>query len=213
MHGIVMYQGSSSYLATASAYRQSYTRWQDYMIQGQGWSYGLEWFIQKKMGRFSGWIGYTLSWTISQFDQLNKGQPFYARYDRRHDISLVLFFQLSSKINLSSNWVYGTGNAITLPLASYTLPIYTNNGKLLTEPATYTYYGDERNGFRTAPYHRLDLSIQFHKKKKWGERTWEITIYNLYNRHNPYYYYISDGKLIKTSLIAFFPSLSYQFKF
>ncbi len=94
-------------------------RWEDNVTAGRGWSYGAEVLLQKKVGRFSGWVSYTLSWTQWQFAELNGGKPFYPRYDRRHDISVVGIYELSPKITLSGTWVYGTGQALTLPQARY----------------------------------------------------------------------------------------------
>jgi hypothetical protein len=184
--------------------------------------------LQRKAGRLSGWLGYTLSWSQLQFDELNFGQKYFARYDRRHDISLVSFYHLSDRITLSGTWVYGTGNAITLPVANYQ-PIEHNPGTVSTNPNQPNYnpyyqsvneYGS-KNDFRMAAYHRMDLGIQFHKKKKWGERTWEISIYNVYNRQNPYFYYQGTqvdntgtrNVLKQVTLFPIIPSFSYHIKF
>src|SRR5205085_2293185 len=93
--------------------------WQDKVVSGSGLSYGTELLIQKKVGKFTGWIGYTLSWTWLQFDSLNFGERYPARYDRRHDISIVGIYKKNDHITFSCSWVYGTGNAITLPISSY----------------------------------------------------------------------------------------------
>jgi hypothetical protein len=89
--------------------------WEKNVTQGQGWSYGMEFLLQKKSGKFSGWVGYTLSWSQLQFDDLNNGKKFFARYDRRHDISLVGIYKFSERFKLAATWVYGSGNAVTLP--------------------------------------------------------------------------------------------------
>ncbi|MDX5443365.1 MAG: TonB-dependent receptor, partial [Hymenobacteraceae bacterium] len=91
--------------------------WEGKVTNGQGWSYGGELLLQKKTGNFTGWVGYTLSWTQLQFDSLNFGRKFYARYDRRHDVSVVGMYKFSDEVKISATWVYGTGNAITMPLA------------------------------------------------------------------------------------------------
>ena len=130
---------------------------------------------------------------------------------------------------MSATWVYGTGNALTLPLASYTGVtdnIFTRNTSSGRPNVTWsgnqaTEYG-EKNSFRAEPFHRLDLAIQFHRKKKRYERTWEIGLYNAYNRRNPFFYDISEETLAngnkKTSLKRYslfpvLPSVSYNFKF
>ncbi len=82
---------------------------------GKGWSYGSELFINKVKGRFTGWIGYTLSWTWRKFPGLNFGEKYAAKYDRRHDLNIVAMYELSKKWKLSAIFVYGSGNAATLP--------------------------------------------------------------------------------------------------
>lgn len=220
---IIGYKEGASFLMMDDPESAEEVSWEDNITAGQGWSYGIEVLLQKKVGRFSGWAGYTLSWTQLQFDSLNYGKKFYARYDRRHDISLVGIYQLRENITLSGTWVYGTGNAITMPVGTY------NDGP--NKPTKYKtdyYYGNtvvdygERNSSRMAAYHRMDLGIQFHKKKKWGERTWEVSFYNAYNRQNPFFYYIEEeyrnngeqeSKLKQVSLFPIIPSVSYSFKF
>ena len=200
--------------------------WQDQITTGIGWSQGLEFLIQKKSGRFSGWVGYTLSKTQWKFKELNEGKPFFPRYDRRNDISVVGIFELNDHISLSGTWIYGTGNALTLPMAQYYTPfdqqtIYPT-GNYNFKYHENTYYG-AKNSFRAEAYHRLDLAIQLHKQKKRHERTWEFGLYNAYNRKNPFYYqikasdseidYSSSSKLQRVSLFPVVPSFSYQFKF
>lgn len=186
--------------------------WEDKVAQGRGWSYGMEMLIQKKKGKYTGWIGYTLSWTNRQFAQINDGNPYPYKYDRRHDISFVNLYKFSNKLDVGLTWVYGTGNAISLPLQSY-----------LAEPGAGVYptdiqYYGKKNNYRMAPYHRLDLSVNRHKKKKWGRVTWSFGAYNLYSRQNPYFLYFSTNQynrrqLKQVSLFPFIPFISYNFKF
>jgi hypothetical protein len=227
MDGILAYREGSSFLLNtgtieATAENRSNDRsWEEQITTGQGWSYGAEWLLQKKVGRFSGWIGYTLSWIQNQFDELNGGKKFWARYDRRHDLSVVGIYHLSPKITLSGTWVYGTGQALTLPQASYTVAGPSPTGiDALFKGRVYDY--QERNSFRAAPYHRLDLSVQLHKKFRRYERTWEFSLYNAYSRKNPFFYYFDDSenteaginrKLKKLSLFPIIPSVSWSFKF
>ncbi|HEY8402487.1 MAG TPA: TonB-dependent receptor [Cytophagaceae bacterium] len=223
---IIGYKEGATFLLIDDPSAASQINWEDNITSGQGWSYGAEFLLQKKSGKFSGWIGYTLSWTQLQFDSLNFGKKFYARYDRRHDISLVGIYHPSEKITLSATWVYGTGNAITLPISEYAAPTHQpNNPPRPNNPFYIDYvsnYG-EKNSFRMAAYHRLDFGIQFHKKMKHHERTWEFSIYNVYSRQNPYFYFIgyednnysSDSKRVlqQISLFPIIPSVSYNFKF
>jgi hypothetical protein len=196
--------------------------WENNVTAGQAWSYGLELLVQKKVGRFSGWVGYTLSWTQLQFDSLNFGEKYYARYDRRHDISVVGIYELTPKITLSGTWVYGTGNAITLPIGEYFAKPHQPGSGPNYSISSVNDYGP-KNSFRMAAYHRMDIGIQFHKKKKWGERTWEISFYNAYSRKNPFFYYIdsrydnstqTETRFLKqVTLFPIIPSFSYSFKF
>lgn len=118
--------------------------WQDRVTQGDGNSYGLELFVQKKRGRFTGWVGYTLSWTYRQFDELNSGEQFAYRYDRRHDISVVSSFTVQRDNTLSFSWVYGTGNAITLPTSQVAVQYPNTRGVWTT---TTDLYDDRKNPF------------------------------------------------------------------
>lgn len=213
MKNIVAYKENSSFLDLSGS-NASGVSWEDNVTSGKGWSYGLEFMLQKKFGKFSGWAGYTLSWINWQFDELNYGKKFNPRYDRRHDISLVGIYEISKKITLSATWVYGTGNALTLPIGKYQA----------RQDEDYSYYSTDygaKNGFRAEPYHRLDIGLQFHKQKKNYERTWEISIYNAYNRKNPFYYEMGERTngsiqtktLRRVSLFPVVSSITYNFKF
>ncbi len=179
---------------------------------GNGESYGVELFINKKAGRITGWIGYTLSWTTRQFPDLNNGKRFFARYDRRHDISYITTFEMNRHWTFSIVWVYATGNTMTIPVSRYFI-----EGNIINE------YG-EKNGYRMKPYHRLDLSATYYfKKKKNFESNINFSVYNAYNRYNPYYIYfettgnINDLKLEtkaqQVSLFPILPSITWNFKF
>ncbi|MPR36197.1 TonB-dependent receptor [Salmonirosea aquatica] len=227
MNNILNYKEGASFLSL-SGENANELSWEDNITAGRGWSYGTEFLVQKKTGRFSGWVGYTLSWTKWKFPELNFGQTFYPRYDRRHDISVVGIYELSPRITLSGTWVYGTGNALTVPVSRYNA--YRDNATYLQNQVSWNgtsvnEYGP-KNSFRAEPYHRLDFAVQFHKKLKHHERTWEFGIYNAYNRRNPFFYDIgtedstdAQGKpvsksvLKRYSLFPFLPSFSYNFKF
>lgn len=214
---IIGYKEGASFLSALDFGQAEEVKWEDNVTAGKGWSYGGELLIQKKKGKFTGWIGYTLSWTQLQFNELNLGKKFYARYDRRHDISLVGIYDINDHITVSATWVYGTGNAISLPLASYEAV-----GHQVNSPNNYSYstvndYGNQKNDFRMAAYHRMDVGIQFHKQKKHSERIFELSFYNVYNRKNPYFYYASQEqgytKLKQVSLFPILPSVSWTYKF
>ena len=217
---VINYKEGASFLVLDDPSSTREVNWQDNVTSGQSWSYGAELLLQRKYGRFTGWLGYTLSWTQMQFDELNRGRKFYARYDRRHDISLVGIFKKSERVTFSGTWVYGTGNNFTLPTATYRSFYHEINGQFNRDNRQINYL-NERNNFRAEPYHRLDLSVQLHKKKKHGIRTWEFSLYNAYSRKNPFFYFntISSVNGETTSIIkriALFPilpSVTYKFQF
>jgi hypothetical protein len=231
MNHILNYKEGASFLSITGE-NANQLSWEDNVTAGKGWSYGAEFLVHKKAGRFSGWIGYTLSWTKWQFPELNFGKVFYPRYDRRHDLSVVGIYEINKKITLSATWIYGTGNALTLPLSSYTgvadnfynRSVQGVASSKLWRGRQVSEYG-EKNSFRAEPYHRMDIAIQFHKKKKRHERTWEFGVYNAYNRRNPFFYDIGETKttegsvtttkttLKRYSLFPVLPSFSYNFKF
>jgi hypothetical protein len=220
MQNVLGYKEGASFLFIGD--NQSSFNWQNNVTAGKGKSYGGEILAQKKKGKWTGWIGYTLSWTILQFDSLNFGKPFYAKYDRRHDASVVVMYQLNDHISISATWVYGTGNAVTLPKSEYiALPhsVHASSQASLFNNYFVSDYG-EKNGFRMAPYHRADVGVQFTKKKKNRERIFEVSVYNVYNRKNPFYYYVgySDKDQTKrvlrqVSLFPIIPSVSWTVKF
>jgi hypothetical protein len=199
--------------------------------RGEGTSYGVECFAQKKTGRLTGWVSYTWSETNRQFVQQNFGKPYPFKYDRRHNFNITASYKISDRINVAATWVFGTGNPVTLALSHHYViddemeqeHTYTDPGHDLTEGWEY----GSKNSFRMRSYHRLDVGINFTKKKRWGERTWNISIYNLYNRQNPYFYdlmtpYEAEGigdwndtelRYYQQSLFPFMPSISYNIKF
>jgi len=185
----------------------------DYSLTfGKGESYGVELFVKKRTGKFTGWMGYTLSYTTRQFADLNYGKIFFAKYDRRHDASVVLSYELNDKWSFSSVFVYGTGNAVTLPVEWYLM-----EGKIV-----YNY--SDRNVFRMAPYHRLDISATLQgKKNKRFQNSWNFSIFNVYNRQNPFFLYFDrTGDIFRAnlkitaqqvSLFPIIPSVTWNFKF
>ena len=198
--------------------------WQDKVETGRGWSYGAELFVQKKRGRTTGWAGYTLSWTRRRFDGLNEGRSFPYRYDRRHDASLVLSHQVSRVLSLSLTWVYGTGNAVTLPLARYhSDPIgpgslrVPRGHQLPHETVVYA----ERNGYRMSAFHHLDLSLNLGGYGQGGRHGFSLGVYNAYNRRNPFFIYFEersnrDARWFRAKQVSLFPLLpwiNYRFKY
>jgi outer membrane receptor for ferrienterochelin and colicin len=221
LKNLITYQSSEDF------YNQV-VKWQSFVEKnGTGEAYGVEFLARKSKGKTTGWVGYTLSWNYRQFENLNGGKPFPFRYDRRHDINIALIHQLSDRVGLSANWVYGTGNAITLTTGFHNSWMQDigqvspfNLGGLVGIPS------EERNGIRMGNYHRLDVAIQLTKKTSWGERSWHFGLFNAYNRNNPYYYYYQVGlgqnangqmvpelNLMQYSLFGMLPAISYHFSF
>ncbi len=179
---------------------------------GKGWSYGGELFIKKSRGKLTGWIGYTLSWTKRQFPDINQGKEFFAKYDRRNDVSITASYKLNKRFEFSAVWVYATGNTMTIPVGRYFI-----SGNFVTE------YSD-KNAYRLPPYHRLDLSVTYTiKKTNKVESSLNLSVYNAYNRMNPFYIYLEttgnlqnfdiQTKAVQMSLFPILPSLSWNFKF
>lgn len=199
-------------------------------VFGRGWSYGAEFFIKKTQGKFNGWVGYTWSKTERKFSDINKGDVFPAKYDRRHDVSVVASCNLNKKWTFGLVWVYGSGSTQTLPVGRMFLfgPLDLNglvnvasNG--ISTGQLYEQYGT-RNSYRMIAYHRLDLSatLNVQKKKKW-ESSWVFSVFNVYSRMNPYFIYFNNDIDTETnqfkiqakqvSLFPIIPSVTYNFKF
>ena len=194
---------------------------------GDGRAYGAEFLLRKNTGKLQGWLAYTWSKSERQFDELNKGDWYYANFDRRHDLALVVIYQKNDRWSFSGNFVFGSGRAISLPQNSYFI-----EGRLVYE------YG-ARNSFRMRDYHRLDLSATLHGKKTRTEimpdtselierpkrvrSSWVFSIYNVYSRLNPYFYYFdTQGQAAdnnfkvqakQVSLFPILPSVTWNFAF
>ncbi|MBV5315773.1 MAG: TonB-dependent receptor [Prolixibacteraceae bacterium] len=179
------------------------------LVYGRGWAYGAEFLLKKNYGKLTGWLGYTWSKTMRQFDQINNGEAFPARQDRRHDVSVVCMYDLSRKLKISATWVFNTGNAVTFP-----------NGKYVIDGKTIGYY-TQRNGYRMPDYHRLDLGLTWIRKQTAKfESSWNFSVYNAYGRENAYFISFRQSKedpdqteAVQISLFKIIPSVSYKFKF
>ncbi len=222
-HNVIGYREGASFLLINDPSGAEQLSWEDNITSGRGWSYGGELLLQKKKGKWTGWLGYTLSWTQLEFDDLNNGERFFAKYDRRHDISFVNIFKLSKELTFSFVWVFSSGNAMNLPLETYNADINMPQQNDMYYNF-YTYHYGPKNSFRLRSYHRLDVSLQHHKFRPKSEHTIEVGLYNAYNRHNPYFYYIDSiymggssssvvNQLKQVSLFPMIPSFSYSIKF
>lgn len=207
MENLIEYKEGASFVTSSDWENQVET-------DGKGWAYGLEVLLRKNKGATTGWIGYTLAWSNRQFDNLNYGETYPYRYDRRHDVSVVLNHEFSDKLDIGLTWVYGSGNSFTAPTANMLLPSNFNPDY----PDNFQIFSD-RNGQRMPNYHRLDFGINFHKKTKWGKRTWNVSVYNAYSRLNPFFLYIGEDyrtgekEVRQVSLFPIIPSIAYIFSF
>jgi len=190
--------------------------WQDKVARGSGEAYGMELFLEKKRGKTTGWLGYTLSWSNREFELLNQGNPFPYRYDRRHDISLYLQHDFKPNRRLSATFVYGTGNALTLPITQYEglrpPGLEGNAGTYFQRYDTRSYNG-RLNFYRMTAYHRMDLSYTTTKQKENGERSWIFSVYNAYSRQNPFFLFQMEGGFKQLSIFPIVPSVTYKYSF
>jgi hypothetical protein len=170
------------------------------LVFGSSRAYGIEFLLKKRPGKLSGWIGYSLSKAERKFSEINQGRPFPPKYDRTHDFSIVGAYKFNRKWTLGANWVYYTGNALSIPYGKYQI-----DGRIIE---AYT----ERNAFRLPPYHRLDLSLTYTTKRG---HTWNVSLYNAYGRRNTYALLFRNDEPIpvRLALFSFVPAISYNFKF
>ena len=191
--------------------------WELIEKNGKGTAYGTEFLFQKKTGKWQGWIGYTLSWNFRQFENINKGEIFPFRYDRRHEFSIVNIWKRPSGWDFSASWVYATGNAATVVIARHNPPLGSATGI----PESEIIVLSERNAYRMPNFHRLDIGWQ--KKsltKKGREKTLGFGAYNVYNRLNPFFITLGEVsvgqtieyQLVQKSLLPIVPYISYSLK-
>lgn len=203
------------------------TNYDAQLVFGNGYSYGAELFIKKRTGKINGWLGYTWSRTMRQFPDINEGREFPSRWDRRHDLSLVMAYEHSKRWHFGATFIYATGQAVTLPVNRYFI-----EGRLVSE---FT----ERNGYRMAPFHRLDLAATLYNKdtrtvtdpvtgevsevaRRWRSN-WTFAVYNAYNRANPFFIYFDPSgnpgagtfQVVakQVSLFSILPSVTWNFEF
>ncbi|MCB9225287.1 MAG: TonB-dependent receptor [Crocinitomicaceae bacterium] len=178
---------------------------------GRAFAYGSEFLIKKNKGNLTGWISYTLSRTQKKIDGINNNELYFAKYDKTHDLAVIVSYNLKDRWNFSSNFVYSTGAAVTMPIGKMeymgmTVPIYS-----------------ERNGKRMPNYHRLDIAVAYNPKKNDDRRwksEWVLSVYNVYNRANPYNITFksdaNDPTKTKAEMLYLFgivPSITYNFTF
>ncbi len=226
MENVISYREGVSYLGSDNG-------WENKITQGKGWAYGLELFVQKKVGKFTGWVGYTLAWNYRQFDsedptlRINNGKVYPFKYDRRHDFKALVSYNFSPAFSFTGSWQYSTGNAVSLPEITYSAPQRPEN---VDNPFIGGGYraleiiGD-KNAYRIAPYHRLDVNFEWTKKKKHFTRIFSVGAYNAYSRANPVFLFrdtniqnvnnqtVEVPVFRQFSLLPIVPSMAYNFKF
>jgi outer membrane receptor for ferrienterochelin and colicin len=221
MSNLIEYRDGATVLGTSAG-------WEDLVCMGDGWTYGVEFLAQRTFGPLTGWVGYTWSRTTHLFNRegqtLNGGKPFPAKYDRRHDISIVLTYKFSDRFDVSATWVFCTGNTATLAMQKYPVaqenPEDYENRQRMSNTLSHV---ESRNNFRMPNYHRADISVNFHRnfKRKNCHRTINLSVYNLYNQRNPYLTYTSSDysyrgynrALVQLSIFPILPSVAYTLYF
>ncbi|WP_159517729.1 TonB-dependent receptor [Sunxiuqinia indica] len=195
--------------------------WEESVLVGQGRAYGSELFVEKRKGRLTGMLSYTLAWSERQFDEVNNRNWFPFKYDRRHDISLMAEYELqtnsSYKKSLSFGFTLQSGNHLSVSDAEMPgimppgmqesvwsdLPEWFSTRKTFYEP----------NNFRMPSFHHLDIGYSSKRKRSNGKiYTWTFSIYNVYNRMNPWYYYKKDNEVRSVSVFPIIPSVSFTYK-
>ncbi|MDR2921267.1 MAG: TonB-dependent receptor [Tannerella sp.] len=219
MRNVLEYKDGATFLGS------SYN-WEEKVEMGRGRAYGIELMAQKTIGKTTGWLAYTLAKSERRFGKngINQGEWFPYRYDRRHLINLMVNHTFSDRIDVGASWEFYTGGATTLGEET-TLIISPTDA-----PGFGYYYGywgqyngpvfegvdyvDKRNNYRMPPSHRLNIGINFRKKKKHGERIWNFSIYNIYNAMNPTFINrVNDTSVRKITIFPIIPSFTYTYKF
>ena len=208
------------YSESASLFKNN--SWQERVEQGSGRSYGMEFLLERNKGRLTGWIAYTLAESTRKFEKINKGKEFPYKYDKRHDLNIVLDYKLNKNWSLNAVWSYRTGNAETLGAIKYhSLLGFSDHSVTSTNDLMV----QKRNAHRMPAYHRLDLSMNWIKQRGKFEHMFSLGLYNAYNQKNPYKILLYnetvrtdkgyiDKKVIKEkSLFGILPAISYSVKF
>jgi outer membrane receptor for ferrienterochelin and colicin len=216
MQNVIEYKDGVNYTGVSAG-------WENKVENGTGRAYGIEFSLEKREGRITGTASYTLSKSERKFDEINFGEWFPAKYDRRHVINMLLNYKLNEKFDLTATWTYHSGNRITLPLMTYVSPDVPDADRHIDNLLELDY----RNNYKMANYHRLDMGINYTFKK--GKNRYSVlnmSIYNVYNRMNPYKLILESDmhkkesgevvyshKLKQITLFPIIPSLSYTYHF
>ena len=208
------------YVDNYDNFQSATKQWDEKVIMGDGWSYGTELLIQKKKGSFTGWIGYTWAHSQRRFPNVNNGEAFPYKYDRRHDLEVTLMKKFKKHWEIAASWEYTSGLPLTLPTSSYES---IDNGSPFDPPPLETGkpvdYVNQRYNLRMKEMHRLDLSFTYSWQRRRVKNAFNLSLYNAYNRRNPYFYYYSYNKdsgkreLTEFSILPVLPSLTYTLSF
>mgnify|MGYP003289699602 CR=1 FL=1 len=230
MNNLIEYKDGATSFGTSQG-------WENLVCMGDGWTYGVEFLAQRNFGNLTGWIAYTWSRTTHLFNrpdnELNNGNPFPAKYDRRHDLSIVLTYKFNEKYDVSATWVFCTGNTATLAMEKY--PIASDDPEDYydgTHSSSNLSHISSRNNYRMPNYHRADVSFNMHRTFRLKQsnsdgsprkirRTINLSVYNLYNHANPYLTYTSSQftyqgysrALVQLSIFPILPSVAYTLYF
>ncbi len=204
MNNVIDYKDGENYLKNTN-------NWEDKITIGTGKAMGIELFIEKEIGRFTGWIGYCLSNSTRQFADINEGKPFLYRYNRTHDLSSTASYKINDRNTISINFIYATGTPITIPEQIY-------SGLSASTPTVDIFIPGKRNNFIMADYNRLDINYSNYKKNKLGIRVWSFGFYNVYNKQNPFFIspgYNDNGERVlrQVTLFPIIPSITYKQEF
>jgi outer membrane receptor for ferrienterochelin and colicin len=216
MRNVIEYKDGASFAGVSSD-------WENKVEAGKGRAYGIEFSLERKEGRTTGVLSYALAKSERRFTEINYGEWFPARFDRRHTVNFRLTHQFSKKIDASLNWVYSSGDMATLPMMTAVTPDIPDSRGI----PDFVEQLDHRNNYRMPAQHRLDLGVSYTTKKK-GSRysVFNFSIYNVYNRMNPFKMYVEEDwvvepggqkvvvrKLKQISLFPIMPSISYTYHF
>ena len=218
MSNVLEYKDGTSFMGSSES-------WEDKVEMGKGKAMGLEFMLQKTTGPTTGWIAYTLAKSDRKFAEggINNGKAFPYKYDRRHHINLVANHKFSEKIDVSASWEFYTGGATTIAEEKTIIIRPDQDGSISSGSITEADYIDNRNNYRMPNSHLLSLGVNFNKKTKRGMRTWNVSVYNVYNSMNPAFIYrgTKEGEngvneetiLKKMTIFPIIPSVSYIYKF
>lgn len=208
MKDLIEYSEGSSFLDTGN--------WETKIEKGGlGRAYGLEFMLKKSSGKTTGWLSYTLAKTERQFENISLGRWFPYKYDRRHDVNVLVSRKINDKLDVGLTWEFSSGNLYTIITDVYDSYLVGGDFKKIQ-------YYESRNNYRLPSYHRLDLGINFHKQKKIFYRTWSVSVYNAYNHKNVFFVYYGNDDIHgrkdliifkKYTLFPILPSVTYSLKF